>query len=291
MQKVNAHPPGLDRFPFFVHEDRDVFISAKIRKQGVWEEFETQLLLALLGERDQVIDIGANIGWYTVAAGRRTGPTGHVFAFEPDRRNFQILTANIRQSGLSCVSAEQMALGRGTGKGVLRGSADNQGDLRVRQIGALDDGHPQGEEVAVAALDDYLASNPRFDISRLRILKMDVQGFEHEVLLGAQRLLAALPTRTVCFVEFDPVLLADNSDRACHGFIDALAALSRRILMISRPVWCLREISIDRLRYVADRLPAACYDLIVAHDSALPDLRRALPLVPRWLSSWAAPSQ
>lgn len=285
MQLVSARPPGLKEFPFFVHEGNDAYISEKIRRRGVWERFETQLLLTLLREREQILDIGANIGWYTVAGARRVGPAGHVFAFEPDAKNFAILAANVRQSGLSCVSAERLALGRESGSGSLRSSADNQGDLRVRDFRKSGHAAPAGNEIRVAALDDYLANNPQFDVARLRIVKMDVQGFEHEVLCGARNLLANLPRSAVCFVEFDPRLLADHAQNACEGFIDALASLGRRMFVIRRPIWRLQALSIDDLRAVSDPRAGQCHDLVIAHDAALPDLHRALPLIPRLLSS------
>ncbi|HEY4366948.1 MAG TPA: FkbM family methyltransferase [Steroidobacteraceae bacterium] len=288
MQLVSAHPPGLERFPFFVHEGNDVHISEKIRTRGVWEQFETQLLLALLGEQDQIIDIGANIGWYTVAGARRVGPAGRVFAFEPDPRNFAILTANLQQSGLSCVLAERLALGRESGTASIQSSLDNQGDLRVRDFRKPTDAQPSEADVRVVALDDYLARSPQFDLARLRILKLDVQGFEHEVLSGAKDLLGDLPRRAVCFVEFDPQLLADNAASACEGFIDAVASLGRRMFVIRRPIWRLQAVSVDDLRAAADPRTSNCYDLVIAHDEALGDLQRALPLIPRLLSAVSA---
>jgi FkbM family methyltransferase len=285
MQLVSARPPGLKEFPFFVHEGNDIYISEKIRRRGVWEHFETYLLLSLLRKREQILDIGANIGWYTVAAARRVGSAGHVFAFEPDAKNFAILAANVRQSGLSCVSAEPLALGRESGSGSLRSSADNQGDLRVRDFRKSGDARPAANHIQIVALDDYLANNPRFDLARLRIVKMDVQGFEHEVLHGARNLLANLPRRAVCFIEYDPKLLADHAPSACEGFIEALASLGRRMFVIHRPIWRLQAVSIADLRAASDPRTAHCYDLVIAHDQALPDLHRALPLIPRLLSS------
>lgn len=284
MQLVSARPPGLERFPFFVHESNDVHISEKIRRRGVWEHFETRLLLSLLREQDQVLDIGANIGWYSVAAARRVGAAGHVFAFEPDPNNFAILTANVQRNGLSSVATERVALGRESGTGSIRSSADNQGDLRVRDFRKAGASLAE-DDVRVIALDDYLASNRQFDLARLRILKMDVQGFEHEVLSGAKGLLAQLPRSTVCFMEFDPKLLADHAPDACEGFVHALSLLERRMFAICRPIWRLRAVSVGDLRAAAQPHAAHCYDLVIAHDEALDDLRQALPLIPRLLSS------
>jgi len=281
MQLVHAKPPGLEQFPFFVHERDDAFISHKIRTRGVWEQFESQLLLSLLRPHDQVLDIGANIGWYTVSAARRVGPTGHVFAFEPDPKNYSILAANIAQGDLSWVTAQRCALGRSSGTAAMQGSADNQGDLRMRNFSPQAAAVSYGD-ISVIALDDYLPAQEAFRLERLRILKMDVQGFEYEVFMGARRLLRSLPPATVCFIEFDPTLLKENGTGACEGLLECIEALDRSVFAIRRPVWHLRSMSIDDLRRAVTE--DECFDLVVVHDEAFADLRRALPLVPRLLS-------
>ena len=281
MQRVQAKPPGMEQFPFFVHARDDAFISRKIRTRGVWEQFESQLLLSLLRPQDQVLDIGANIGWYTVSAARRVGSTGHVFAFEPDPRNYSILAANIAQGDLSWVTAQRCALGRTSGTAAMQGSMDNQGDLRVRNFTAQA-GPLMDDEISVVALDDYLAGQEAFRLERLRILKMDVQGFEYEVFSGARRLLQSLPTATVCFIEFDPALLKENGADACEGLLECIESLGRSVFAIRRPVWHLKKMTVDDLRRAI--APDACFDLVIAHDDALADLRGTLPLVPRLLS-------
>ena len=286
MQRVEARPPGLERFPFYVHDDRDVYISEKIRRRGVWEGFETRLMLALLSPGDQVLDIGANIGWYTMAAARCVGASGRVFAFEPDARNFSILSANIRESGATGAIAVRAALGRADGKAEIRRTGDNQGDIRVRNFSnSSASSGLSANEVAVVALDEYLATQPSFSLAKLRVLKMDVQGFEWDVLAGAQKLLASLPERTVCFVEFDPALLRECSHEACERFVAAIGSLNRDIFAIGRPLWRLRRKFTADLIAAAEPQSPACFDLIIAHRSAVGDLRAALPLVPRMLSS------
>lgn len=284
MQRVEARPPGLGRFPFYIHDDNDVFISEKIRRRGVWEQFETRLLLSLLRPGDQVLDIGANIGWYTIGAARRVGAAGHVFAFEPDAHNHAILTANIRESGLSNATAIRAALGRTAGRAEIRRADDNQGDVRLRNFSQQSVTVGQND-VSVVSLDEYLHGQPHFALEKLRILKMDVQGFEWDVLCGAQRLLRALPDRTACFMEFDPLLLRECSDDACNGFIDVVARLQRNVFAIGRPLWRLRRMFADDLVAAATFEQAKCFDLVIAHDAALADLREGLPFIPRLLSS------
>lgn len=283
MQLVRARPPGLEGFPFYVHDAGDAYISEKIRRRGVWEAFETHMMLNLLQHEDQALDIGANIGWYTVAAARRVGASGRVFAFEPDAVNFEILKANIERNLLTCVCAVPYALGRRSGKAKLRPSSDNQGDVRVRafseHVSRLDD-----DEIQVVALDSYLETEREFDLGRLRIVKLDVQGFEYEVLCGAARVLRELPARAILFIEFDPSLLQETAEEACTGLIETLASLNRQIFAIERPLWRLRGMTIADLSKAARPGASKSFDLIVVHNDFVADLGRAMPVLPRLLS-------
>jgi len=249
-------------------------------------------MLSLLHNGDQLIDVGANIGWYTVSAARRVTATGNVFAFEPDATNFSLLSANIKEGGLSWVSAERVALGRATGSAVMRHSNDNLGDHRVRAFEAHEAGVTVTGSVPVLALDKYLAQSAAFDLGRLRIIKIDVQGFESEVLKGARDLFSRLPTRTLCFIEFDPLLLHDCSPDACNCLISILSSLGREILALTRPIWRLTKFTIKELQEAANPGAERAFDLIIAHSDSLSDLRGALPIIPRLLSSaalWASP--
>jgi FkbM family methyltransferase len=277
----------MNTFPFFIHEAGDIFISERIRRTGVWEPFESRLLLSLLRRGDQVIDVGANIGWYTVSAARQVGDAGHVFAFEPDARNFALLSANVHAGGLSWVSLERSALGRSSGSAVIRHLKDNQGDHRVRAFVTGEIAPNSTRDIPVVALDEYLAQRREFDVAKLRIIKIDVQGFEREVLLGAQRLLSALPAQTICFIEFDPILLRDNDPAACGALIDNIASMRREIFAIVRPIWRVKKLTISKLRQAARPERSYSFDLILVHRERLRDLRRALPIVPRLLSAAA----
>ncbi|MBI5316145.1 MAG: FkbM family methyltransferase [Nitrospirae bacterium] len=286
MQEVIARPPGMSRFPFYVHKENDVFISEKIRRSGMWEPFETILILSLLSPGDQFIDIGANIGWYTILAALRVGERGHVFAFEPDKANFEILCANVRGQQLNCVSPENRALGRNIGRGMIIRSAINQGDHRIREFASFGAGKNSVEEVGIVPLDDYLAQANIFNIARLRVVKLDVQGFEHEVLAGGRQLFSNLPHRTLCFIEFDPVLLSDHCSGSCSEFVEMLENMQRDIFAIRRPLWRLQKLSIKDLHQECLKTNSKSQDLLIAHRDCASDLHRALPLIPRFLTWW-----
>ena len=66
---------------------------------GIYEEFETELVSKEISKNDVVVDIGANIGYYTLIFAKLVGENGKVFAFEPDPSNFALLKKNVELNG------------------------------------------------------------------------------------------------------------------------------------------------------------------------------------------------
>ena len=130
--------PGLDRrLKLQLHDERDRFVSRRIREDGIWEPFETSLVLASLSPGAVFVDVGANIGYFTVLAADRVGDSGAVFAFEPDPENFSLLQANLKLNGVRRqVEAVRAALSEEEGEGGLYLSEDNLGDHQIYSDGA-----------------------------------------------------------------------------------------------------------------------------------------------------------
>ena len=83
-----------------LHDERDRFVSRQLRDQGIWEPFETTLVMASLAPGSVFVDVGANIGYFSVVAADIVGEDGQVLAFEPDPDNFALLQANLALNGL-----------------------------------------------------------------------------------------------------------------------------------------------------------------------------------------------
>jgi alanine racemase len=94
-----ARVDGVPPFYMFTHPPgQDQYISHEIIEEGTWESFETEIARRLLQHFELFIDIGANIGWYSVVAQRVMRSGSAIYAFEPDPRNFSLLLKNTEQA-------------------------------------------------------------------------------------------------------------------------------------------------------------------------------------------------
>jgi FkbM family methyltransferase len=139
-----------------------------------------------------VVDIGGNIGFYTVLFSRLVGEGGKVTVFEPDVANFGHLKKNTK--GLRNVVLKNVAV------------AERSGTIRLYRSDELNVDHQTydaGEgrsfvEVTCITLDDYFSAGGKVDF-----IKMDVQGYEYYVLLGTKEVMSRASPVTI-FTEFWP---------------------------------------------------------------------------------------
>lgn len=160
-----------------VHRD-DVAIADALLKHGVYEPFETALLSRLLNRGAIFLDVGANIGYHTLAGAEAVGEEGRVVAVEPSSANLRLLRANVAAAGFTNVTIVDCAAGAVSGQVLLYESASNAGDHRTYAI----DGR-QGHKVQVHALDEVLE-----DLKLVPdVVKIDIQGFERWAIEGLRR--------------------------------------------------------------------------------------------------------
>ena len=209
--------PGLD-LRMRLHAVRDVHVSATLRDHGVWEPFETELLRACLRPGDRMLDVGANIGYFTVLAADCVGAQGRVYAFEPEPENFRLLCENVAMNGFQervCVC--EAALSSRAGSAGLHLNPDNRGD---HQLHVEVPGRAQLSVVTERGADWFLGREEALDF-----VKIDVQGHEYEALDGLFPLLAESGDRLRLLVELTPRSLrcAGSSGRE---LIERLAQLA-----------------------------------------------------------------
>jgi len=160
----------------------DTYIGRSLDLYGEFSEGEIDLFKPLIRPDDVVVEVGANIGVHTVWFAKATAGGGAVMAFEPQRLIFQALCANLALNSIVNALAFQQACGATSGGFITVPIID---PTRSGNFGALelaDGAHTVGDEVPLVRLDD-------FELPRCRLLKIDVEGMELEVLKGAGQLI------------------------------------------------------------------------------------------------------
>jgi len=213
---VNIDLVGLPRFRMETHGKADIYVSTAIEDWGNWEGSGTAIVLQLLRNAADFIDVGANIGWYTLVAARALAERGHVHSFEPDPAHVAKLSANVAVNRLANVTVNELALSDRTGTATLHLNTLNRGDnsllpLSTREGSAI---------VKLGRLDDY----PGLSRERPIVIKIDVQGTEIDVLAGARKLLDSHPREIVLLCEISPAALAVGGRTASDltGLLDEL---------------------------------------------------------------------
>ena len=178
---------------------------------GAYERGTLQVIAACLRPGDVFVDIGASIGQMALHASTRVGPAGRVLAIEPDPRVADLLERNLSLNGMTQVEVVQCAAGADRAMCCLEGYADgaeNRGVSRIRQDGAV----PLGMRFPVHTMPIDALLDER-GVPDVDLIKIDVEGFEAEVLDGMAEGLAAQRYRRIV-VELHPALLAERGTTA-----------------------------------------------------------------------------
>ena len=182
----------------FFYLENDRYIGQRVALEK-YEPYETQLILRQAKTGDVVVDVGANIGYYTVLLADKVGKSGKVYAFEPDKTNFEILKKNIEENNLENVVAIQAAVGSKNGKSFLYKSKENFGDHKLKTPPILTKlKSPPLEErevIQVIRLDSFIKE-------KVDLIKIDTQGWEPEVIEGAKKIISE--NKPVMFLEYSP---------------------------------------------------------------------------------------
>jgi FkbM family methyltransferase len=207
-------------------------------ESGRYESPVQSALASLLRPGDIFYDVGANLGFFSVLAGRLVGPTGRVYSFEPVPRNVASVRENARLNRMEQIEVFPIAVSDRTGVSDLLLS-HHVGGAALPEAGPPPD-HSETALVATARLDDLLRDAK---VRPPAVVKIDVEGAELQVLEGLRSILAT--QRPVVLLEVDDAEPARCQEKLsqCEHFL-ANHGYSTELLPDGYPgiAWCVKHI-------------------------------------------------
>jgi FkbM family methyltransferase len=225
-------------------KDRGISRELLVYKKREHESFK---YIEQLKENELVIDIGANIGYYAIPSAKKAH-RGKVFAIEPVKSNFQKLVENFELNYLVNYSAHRLAIGEKNEEKKIniyekKNWSSFNSNLPAKII--------RHEKVKVQTLDSFIAENllqpPTF-------IRMDVEGYELPILLGAEKLLKS-DEKMKIMIEIHPHYLEDRGIKKILSLLEKNNfRISQINLEISPALWRYRKLY-NRYRKIFQLLP------------------------------------
>lgn len=182
-------------------DPKDYEISRKIYFDGEYSKDIGDVINNRLNEGEVAVDIGAQIGYFTLHMAKCVSNTGHVKSFEPHPRNFEILLKNVQNNGYKgVVSAHQFAITDNSGTGQLNTHPDNKGMHSI-----VNNYESNSIEIELERGDDQVPNN-------VDLIKIDVEGAEPSVFMGLKNTITDCKPDII--FEYDERLWESDSDEA-----------------------------------------------------------------------------
>ena len=203
---------------------QDHYIGRSLIEYGEYCQGEIDLFAQFVQTGDVIFEVGANIGPHSVWFADRIGSSGCLYAFEPQRLVFQMLCANMAINSLTSALCIQGGLGskpsRVAAQELDPTEANNFGSYSLLGSSASGD-DLVGDSIEISTLDSY-------QVPSCKLIKIDVEGMEHEVIAGGKRFIA----------KHQPVLFVENDRPAlAQSLVDLIASLDYKMFWYTTPLF------------------------------------------------------
>jgi FkbM family methyltransferase len=237
----------------------DPVVGRELLATRTYEPHVAGRLGPCLGPGGVFVDIGANVGYYTLLAARRVGSAGRVIAFEPNPTALKVLLLNTRPEG-DRVRVYPFAV------------SDQEGFLSLMRIGSIASSKRVAEDelrypsdvtlTYAVRLDDILRAERRIDV-----LKCDIDGHDYRAMQGGLATLAR--TRPIVFAEFNPGTLRSFSEVEPGEYLRLFTGLDYRMTVLLRratPAACGQDVG--RVLHLLDAAGLEQVDLMLTPPGA-----------------------
>lgn len=219
---LNDGPYKVQSFLIFIKPNAPMF-GELVTGNGFHENLSTSLVQKFLKKGMTFVDVGANIGYFTLIAAKCVGTKGRVFSFEPELENFNLLCKNIKINCFTNVSPENLALSDLDGKSLLYKDPNSKGRHSI--CVSRDDWEPLA--CKTVRLDTYFKQK-RFR-EAIDFIKIDAEGAELKVLRGMSNLID--PHTTNLLLEFSQKLIVESGENVSN-FINFLIQIGYKKVKI-----------------------------------------------------------
>ena len=207
------HLVVLDGFKLYVRLD-DFFTGVTIAKAKCYEPHVTAQIKRILQPGNVFVDVGANVGHFTMLAAHLVGPEGAVLAFEPVPTNCDLIQMSVAENQFHNVTLYANAVA----EKAQRIEVLAEGTHTNARLAQVDDKNRQGVRkwsIDAVALDDFLA-----DRSRIDLVKLDIEGAEPRAWQGMRQLVRR--HRPYVLTEFFPDFIRLTSQMEPESFLESL---------------------------------------------------------------------
>lgn len=224
---------------------------------GYWEPDATAALHELVRPGMSIIEIGGNVGWYTVLLAQWVGPQGRLLTFEANPRLAQILELNLRANSYDWGRIEARAVMDRTTEAAFHATSHNMaaGSLMptIQEWAKGADDEAVSITVPGVSLDDYVQEHPEWQ--KVDLVRVDAEGAEYLVLKGMTRLSESNPKMKL-ILEFGPQMIPVFAGNIREFFNAVKAAGFRKFTVISetpaRPITVEELIALEGSPVVLD---------------------------------------
>jgi FkbM family methyltransferase len=170
-----GHDVGGLRF----HCDMSDELCREAYLTGLYEPPVSRVIQRSLSAGGTMVDVGANWGYFSLVAAASVGPAGKVLAMEPDPRQFERLRANLALNTHAGIEAQQVAASAARGRAILQGYLEGDTNRGTSRISTGTTAGAGAFDVRCVTVDGITAA-----LGRIDVVKIDVEGFEPEVIEG-----------------------------------------------------------------------------------------------------------
>ncbi len=236
---------------FLLQIDQADWLGRHVYVTGEYEPETSDVMEALLRPGDTMVDIGANIGYFTLLAAQRVGASGSVHAFEPVNATRESLLANISLNHFKDrIQVHSEAVSNHSGElNFFVGPPDHRGTSSLRQL----EHASETVTVPTAPLSELLPPD-----TSVQLVKIDVEGAEYSVLEGMRPLLESQ----------HPHLILEMTDEYLRGMGHSAAMIRDELHNLGYHMYAIQANGLIPLR-PEDPEPAAQYNALFSTDDSL----------------------